>query len=257
MLEQVVIIGGCYYVPLIQSLSIVIPAFNEESRLPASLERISRYLGGQSFSFVEILVVDDGSVDRTAEAAQRFADRHSFVRVLRNPGNRGKGYSVRYGMDEARGEWRLFTDADLSSPIEELEKLAAAVENESNDIAIGSRALNRALIEVHQPAFREIAGKLFNFAMRTTIGLHIHDTQCGFKLFSRRAAETIFPRQRLERFGFDAEVLYIAYLHGFRIAEIPVRWRHVEGTKVSMWNGAQSFLDLLVIRANQLSGRYK
>jgi glycosyltransferase involved in cell wall biosynthesis len=241
---------------LVRSLSVVIPAYNEASRLPATLGRVSAYLASRGFDFEEILVVDDGSTDGTAARAEAFAASHPNVRVLRNPGNRGKGYAVRNGMLEARGDWRLFTDADLSSPIEEVEKLVGAVRDRHAGVAIGSRALDRSLISVHQPPYREIAGKFFNLVMRLAVGLPFRDTQCGFKLFSREAAEAAFSRQLLERFGFDVEVLLIARLHGFHIEEVPVKWAHVEGTKVSTWNGAQSFLDLLVIRWNRLSGKY-
>src|SRR4051812_43022962 len=141
--------------------------------------------------------------------ATELASRHPSVRVLRNPGNRGKGYSVRHGMLEAKGEWALFTDADLSAPIEELEKLFSAVEGSGAAIAIGSRALDRSLVGVHQPIFREYAGRFFNLVMRAITGLKFKDTQCGFKLFRRDAAHAIFERQQLERFGFDAEVLFI------------------------------------------------
>jgi dolichyl-phosphate beta-glucosyltransferase len=159
-------------------------------------------------------------------------------------------------MLEAQGEWLLFSDADLSTPIEELEKLYAAV-NESVPIAIGSRALDRSLIGVHQPVFRERAGQVFNFVMRFALGLDIHDTQCGFKLFRRDTAREIFSRQKLERFSFDAEILFIARKLGVRAAEVPVRWNNVEGTKVGMWSGAQSFLDLWTIRSNAARGNYR
>ena len=202
-------------------------------------------------------MVDDGSNDGTARTAAEFARQHPGVRVLSNPGNRGKGYSVRSGMLEAKGQWRLFTDADLSAPIEELARLEQAIARSAASIAIGSRALDPSLIEVHQPAFRETAGKLFNVAMQMALGLRLQDTQCGFKLFSAEAAKTAFTRQQLDGFGFDAEVLFIAKLHGFGIEEVPVRWRHAEGTKVSVWNGARSFLDLVAIRANQITRKYR
>lgn len=233
------------------SLSIVIPAYNEERRLAATLERISEYLAGQAPAFAEILVVDDGSRDRTAEVAAAFPD----VRVLHNPGNRGKGYSVRHGMLEARGEWTLFTDADLSTPIAELEKLWAAV-REGAAVAIGSRALDRTLIGVHQPYLRETMGRIFNLFMRLATGLPFSDTQCGFKLFRSCAAKKIFARQSLDGFGFDVEVLFIARRLGYSIAEVPVRWNDVAGTKVSLARGMKAFLDPLRIRWNQLTGRY-
>ncbi|MDQ2901737.1 MAG: glycosyltransferase family 2 protein [Acidobacteriota bacterium] len=240
-----------------RSISIVIPAYNEEARLPATLRQAIEYLNRTEWTFWEILVVDDGSTDRTVACAEEFAKENPGVRVLRNPGNRGKGYSVRNGMLQARGEWSLFTDADLSAPIEELDKLWSAVDRAQASGAIGSRALDRSLIEVHQPFYRETLGKFFNFTMRAIVRLRFADTQCGFKLFESRAAREIFGRQRLNRFGFDVEVLFIARKLGLRILEIPVRWRNAEGSKVGMLNGAQSFLDLLTIRLNQLRGKYR
>jgi glycosyltransferase involved in cell wall biosynthesis len=235
-----------------RSLSIVIPAYNEEARLPATLRQISAWLDAQTWSFREIVVVDDGSRDRTAEAAARFAG----VRVLRNPGNRGKGYSVRHGMLEARGEWILFSDADLSTPIEEAGKLwAAAGENDAH-VAIGSRALDRSLIGVHQPAIREASGRLFNLLMRAITGLPFRDTQCGFKLFEAGAAKDVFRRQALDGFGFDVEVLALARARGYRVVEVPVRWDNAEGTKVGLGGGVEAFFDLLRVRWNLLRGRY-
>jgi glycosyltransferase involved in cell wall biosynthesis len=179
------------------------------------------------------------------------------VRVLRNPGNRGKGYSVRHGMMEARGEWRLFTDADLSAPIEELEKLWEAMQRDGSQVAIGSRALDRSLIGVHQPSIREGAGRVFNAVMRAVVGLQIADTQCGFKLFQGAAALRIFPLQQLERFGFDVEILFIAKKQGFRISEVPVRWNHVDGSKVGMLTGLHAFSELAAVRWNNLKGKYR
>ena len=235
-----------------RSISIIIPAYNEEKRLPATLERVRTYLNGSSWEFSEIVVVDDGSQDTTAEVARRFG-----ARVLENPGNRGKGYTVRHGMLEARGEWALFTDADLSAPIDELGRLWSAVEREGAPAAIGSRALDRSLIGVHQPSFRENMGRIFNFAMRLATGLPFRDTQCGFKLFETAVAREIFRRQRLDGFGFDVEVLYIARRLGYRTLEIPVRWNDVTGTKVSLWRGLMAFLDPLKVRWNGLTGKYR
>jgi glycosyltransferase involved in cell wall biosynthesis len=240
-----------------QSISVVIPAYNEEKRLPSALARILEYLDTSGLPVTEILVVDDGSRDGTAAAVLEFARRRPCVRLLKNPGNRGKGYSVRHGMLEAKGDWALFTDADLSSPIEEITKLLDAVEQNSAQVAIGSRALDRSLVGVHQPAFREYAGRFFNLVMRLITGLKFHDTQCGFKLFERKASRAIFSRQRLERFGFDAEVLFIAKLLGFRAVEVPVRWNDVEGSKVGTLQGLNGFVDLLRIRRNHCAGRYK
>jgi dolichyl-phosphate beta-glucosyltransferase len=242
---------------LTRSISIIIPAYNEQVRLPGTLRRIAEYLRPGDWSFQEILIVDDGSRDGTAAAAEEFARSNPCARVLRNPGNRGKGYSVRHGMLEARAEWRLFSDADLSTPIEELEKLWAAVSTGKDAIAIGSRALDRSLIGVHQPGHRETMGRFFNGVMRVTTGLAISDTQCGFKLFRADVAQEVFSRQRLERFGFDAEVLYIAHHRGHGIAEVPVRWNHVDGSKVSMMTGMRAFEELLEIRLNNLRGKYR
>ena len=197
-------------------------------------------------------MVDDGSQDATAEAAQC-----SGARVIANPGNRGKGYAVRNGMLQAQGEWALFSDADLSSPIEELEKLWRITEKESAEVAIGSRALDRSLIGVHQPFFRDRVGRLFNLVMRLATGLPFHDTQCGFKLFHARAAKEIFSRQRLDGFGFDVEALYIARRLGFKCLEVPVKWNDVAGTKVSLWRGVAAFLDPIQVRWNGLTGKYR
>jgi dolichyl-phosphate beta-glucosyltransferase len=242
---------------LTRSISIVIPAYNEQARLPETLRRVERYLQESGWDFHEILVVDDGSTDLTADAAMSFASSNPNVRVLRNSENRGKGFSVRHGMLEARGEWRLFSDADLSTPIEELEKLWRAVAQGKDKVAIGSRAIDPSLIGIHQPGYRETLGRMFNFVMRIATGLPIADTQCGFKLFHRNVAEEVFPRQLQERFGFDAEVLYIAARRGYGIAEIPVRWNHVDGSKVGMLTGLHAFVELLGIRINSLRGRYR
>ena len=240
-----------------QSISVIVPAYNEETRLPSTLNRIIEYLDGKQFSFAEILVVDDGSRDGTAAVISDFARRHPCVRLVPNPGNRGKGYSVRHGMLEARGDWALFTDADLSAPIEELEKLTEAARRESAEVAIGSRALDRSLVGVHQPLLREYAGRFFNLVMRAVTGLRFRDTQCGFKLFQREAARRIFAMQRLERFGFDAEVLFIAGRMGYRTVETPVRWNDVAGSKVGTLQGLNGFVDLLRIRINSWVGRYE
>jgi dolichyl-phosphate beta-glucosyltransferase len=235
-----------------RSISIVIPAYNEEKRLPATLRTVQAYLNTKPWQFAEVIVVDDGSRDRTVEVA-----RAAGVRVLQNPGNRGKGYSVRHGMLEAKGEWALFTDADLSAPIDDLEKLLDAVDARKAPVAIGSRALDRSLIGVRQPFFRETMGKVFNLAMRMVTGLPFHDTQCGFKLFERRAAAEIFKRQLLDGFGFDVEVLYIARRLGYTAIEVPVRWNDVAGTKVSMWRGMTAFLDPIKVRWNGIQGKYR
>jgi dolichyl-phosphate beta-glucosyltransferase len=235
-------------------LSIIIPSYNEESRLSATLERIAAYLENYSGS-AEVLVVDDGSNDRTAAVAESFRSKIPLLRVVSNGENRGKGYSVRHGMQEARGRIALFTDADLSAPIEEAGKLLDALE--THDVAIGSRAMDRGMISVHESRFREFAGIVFNKIVRVILWLPFVDTQCGFKAFRRESCKIIFEQQTIERFGFDPELLYLARHHGLRTVEIPVRWGHSPATKVSMLRDSiQMFLDVFTIRWNALTGRY-
>lgn len=235
-------------------LSIVIPAFNEEQRLPATLEKIANYIR-EKRPDTEVIVVDDGSTDKTAEVAGASRGEIGQLRVVSNGRNRGKGFSVRHGSLEAKGDIILFTDADLSAPIEEGEKLLAAIE--SHDVAIGSRAVDRSLIEVHESAFREFAGIIFNKIVRVILRLPFVDTQCGFKAFRRERCLIIFEQQTIERFGFDPELLYLARHHGLSIVEVPVRWAHSPATKVNMMrDSVQMFLDVLIIRWNALRGRY-
>ena len=235
-----------------RSLSIIIPAYNEAKRLPASLVKVREYLSASPWEFAEVVVVDDGSTDDTVQVA-----RDAGVRVLQNPGNRGKGYSVKHGMLEAKGEWALFTDADLSTPIGEVEKLWSALVDEPAQAAVGSRAVDRSLVGVHQPWLREAVGRVFNAVMRVVTGLPFKDTQCGFKLFQSSAGREVFSRQQLDGFGFDVEVLFIAKQLGFRSLEVPVRWDNVEGTKVSLLLGLAAFVDLLKVRRNGLQGKYE
>ena len=240
--------------PGLPKLSIVIPAFNEEKRLPATLERIASYIN-KSGRATEVIVVDDGSGDGTIGVAESFRETISDLRVVSNGRNRGKGYSVRHGFMESRGEIVLFTDADLSAPIEEADKLLAKMDG--YDVAIGSRAVNRELIEVHESKFREFAGTIFNRIVRLILRLPFVDTQCGFKAFRREKCRIIFEQQTIERFGFDPELLYLARRHGLRAVEIPVRWGHSPATKVSMLHDSiQMFIDVFMIRWNSLSGRY-
>ena len=213
---------------------------------------MKEYLAESAWEFSEILVVDDGSKDGTVQAAEAAG-----ARVLRNPMNRGKGYTVAHGMMEAKGDWALFSDADLSTPIEEVEKLWRAVEKENAQVAIGSRAVDRSLVGVHQPAMREAAGRAFNIVMRVVTGLRFRDTQCGFKLFEASAAREVFERQTLDRFGFDVEALYIAAHLGYRVLEVPVRWNDVAGTKVSTLSGVKAFADPFKVRWNAIKGKYK
>ena len=236
-------------------LSIVVPAYNEAARLPVTLPQLVAFC--ERSGDAEVLIVDDGSRDTTADLVAEYAKRHPFLRLVRNPGNRGKGYSVRHGIQEATGDWMLSTDADLSSPIEEVSKLQAAAEKAQAAVAIGSRALDRSLVGVHQAPLREWGGRLFNLVMRVATGLPFKDTQCGFKLFRRDAARAIFPRQKLDGFGFDVEDLVIARVQGFKVVEVPVVWNNVEGTKVGALSSARAFSDLAVVRWNQVLGRYR
>jgi glycosyltransferase involved in cell wall biosynthesis len=236
-------------------LSIIVPSYNEELRLPPSLDRIAEYVKASGRP-TEVLVVDDGSKDKTAEVAASYADRIANLRVLKNGVNRGKGYSVKHGMLEARGEIVLFTDADLSAPIEEADKLLAAMGQ--YDVAIGSRALDRSLVSVHESEFREFAGIIFNKIVRIVLWLPFVDTQCGFKTFRRERCRIIFEQQRIERFGFDPELLYLARHHGLKAVEIPVRWAHSPATKINMMrDSVLMFVDVFTIRWNAMMGRYR
>jgi dolichyl-phosphate beta-glucosyltransferase len=231
-------------VPLV---SVVIPAYNEGKRLPPTLEKIQRHLAGRPH---EIVVVDDGSQDDTAARAAAAG-----VTVVRNEGNRGKGYSVRRGMLQARGARRLMTDADLSTPIEDLGRLMAKMD-EGYDVVIASRALPDSNVEVRQPWYRENSGRAFNLCVRLLALPGLHDTQCGFKLFTAAAAEQAFGASRLDGFSFDVEALFVARRRGYRIAEVPVTWRNDEATRVGTFKGALAFLDLARIRLNDLRGAY-
>jgi glycosyltransferase involved in cell wall biosynthesis len=236
-------------------LSIIIPSFNEQQRLPDSLEKIAAYIRERRPN-TEVIVVDDGSTDKTAAVAESYKGKIPNLRVLSNGINRGKGFSVRHGSLEARGNIALFTDADLSSPIEEGEKLFAGLH--THDVAIGSRAVDRSLIEAHQSVFREFAGIVFNRIVRVILRLPFVDTQCGFKAFRRERCRIIFEQQTIERFGFDPELLYLARHHGLSTVEVPVRWAHSPATKVSLLKDSLGmFLDVFVIRWNALLGRYR
>ena len=236
--------------------SVIIPAYNEDARLAATLEKVLAYMADRGWS-AEVIVVNDGSHDNTAEIVHGFAERNPRLQLLENPGNRGKGYSVRNGMLHAQGEILLFSDADLSSPIEEADKLFAAI-SEGADVAIGSRWLRSDLQTQRQPLYRQLFGRVFNFLLRVTLGLNFKDTQCGFKAFTRLAASAIFPLQTIERWGFDPELLYVAKKLGFKVAEVPVAWAHREGTRINpLRDGTRMFLEMLKIRWNALSGRYE
>ena len=235
--------------------SIVIPAFNEKARIPATLREVVNCVRARNWS-AEVIVVDDGSRDSTAELVRAFAAGASEVRLVQNPGNRGKGYSVRSGILQALGDIVMFTDADLSAPIEEAEGLFAAIADGA-DIAIGSRWLERNRQSIRQPLYRQILGRCFNGVTRAVMGLPFADTQCGFKAFTRAAAQTVFQLQTIERWGFDPEILFIALKRGFRVDEVPVSWAHDQRSKISyLRDGMRMLSDIAIVRCNALIGRY-
>ncbi len=235
--------------------SIVIPAYNESARLGGTLEKVLNYIAQNAFD-AEVIVVNDGSRDDTADIVRVFAEKNPALRLVENPGNRGKGYSVRNGMLNARGRILLFSDADLSSPIEEVPKLLQALQ-EGADIAIGSRWVNPELQTQRQPIHRQIFGRVFNLLLRTTLGLQFHDTQCGFKAFKRHAAEAVFPQQRIERWGFDPEILFLARKRGLVVKEVPVIWGHSGGARINpVVDGARMFGEMLRVRWYDLCGKY-
>lgn len=238
------------------ALSIVVPAFNEERRLPRALERLRDYIEARRLD-AEVIVVDDGSTDSTAGNAYSFRGQLPHLVLLSTgKGNHGKGYAVRTGMLAARASVALFTDVDLSSPLEESAKLIAELAS-GYDVAIGSRALNRELIETHQSAAREWAGIAFNKAVKLATGLPFEDTQCGFKAFRMPQARIIFEQQRIHGFGFDPEILFLAKWHGLRAVEVPVRWAHDPYTKVRVLrDGLDMLAGLATIRANAVRGLY-
>ncbi len=236
--------------------SFIIPAYNESERLAGSLPKVFAYIRERQLQ-AEVIVVNDGSTDNTAEIARNFASQHTEVRLIENPGNRGKGYSVRNGMLHAKGDVLLFTDADLSSPIYEATKLFAAID-QGAEVAIGSRWLQADLQTERQPWYRQLYGRLFNFALRMVLGLKYRDTQCGFKAFTRAAVQTVFSRQRVERWGFDPELLFLANKFKLRAAEVPVEWAHDHRSKVSpLRDGLKMGVEMLAVRWNDLRGLYE
>jgi dolichyl-phosphate beta-glucosyltransferase len=238
-------------------LSIVIPAYNEALRIGSTLEKVRQYAETRNYPY-ELILVDDGSWDETPQILRGFQERYAPARILRNEPNRGKGFTVRRGVLEARGEFVLFTDADLSAPIEENNKLLAALEASGADAAVGSRALDRRLIGIHQPWRREMAGRVFNLLVRLFTGLKIRDTQCGLKLFRRASTRRAFELQRVTGFGFDPEVLFLIQHLGGKILEVPVRWNDSPATKVHfLRDSTRMFLDLVVLRWRALAGSYR
>jgi dolichyl-phosphate beta-glucosyltransferase len=235
--------------------SIVIPAYNEAARIPATLDAVVACIRSRGWS-AEVVVVDDGSRDATADVVRAFAARAPEVRLLQNAGNRGKGFSVRNGLLRSLGEIVMFTDADLSAPIEEAERLFAAIAGGA-DIAIGSRWLERSRQTIRQPFYRRFFGRCFNGVTRAVMGLSFADTQCGFKAFTRAAAQTVSQLQTIDRWGFDPEILFIALKRGYRIEEVPVSWAHDERTRISyLKDGIRMLQDIAIVRWNALLGRY-
>ena len=236
--------------------SIIVPAYNERERVALTLQRIVEYVRGEGWN-AEIIAVDDGSRDETPEIISRLATQYPELRLIQNPGNQGKGYAVRNGMRNARGEMLLFTDADLSSPISEARKLFAAIENGAN-VAIGSRWLDPSLQFQPQPLSRRIFSRTFNLFLRIMLGLNFHDTQCGFKAFTRNAAEAIFPLQQINRWGFDAEILYIARRKKLKIAEVPVAWGHDDRSTIHpLRDGIRMGTEVLKVKWSGLRGKYR
>lgn len=241
------------------SLSIVIPAYNEAARLGLALHTIFDYLKGQAGDS-EVIVVDDGSKDETVKVAEQAIETQSGgirASVIPVKPNRGKGHAVCTGLLAASAPVALFTDADLSTPITETPKLALPIERGEYDLTFGSRALDRGLIGVHQPWRREQGGRVFNLIVRLATGLPFWDTQCGFKAFRLSVCRPIIEAATIERFGFDVELLYVAYKAGLRLQEIPVRWDHNEGSKVEvMRDSLRMFDEVRTIRAQARRGVY-
>jgi glycosyltransferase involved in cell wall biosynthesis len=236
-------------------LSIVIPAYNESARIDNALERVMSCVAERGWD-AEVLVVDDGSKDDTAAIVQRWMTTHPRLHMVQNPGNKGKGYSVRNGLLQAAGEIVMFTDADLSAPMEEAERLMAALADGA-DVAIGSRWMDKTRQTIHQPLYRQFFGRCFNWITRTVMGLPFKDTQCGFKAFKRSAAQVIFRLQTIERWGFDPEILFIARKLKYVIREVPVTWGHDERSRMSyLKDGMKMLEDMARIRANSIAGRY-
>lgn len=228
-------------------LSLIIPAYNERDRLASTLITIEAYMSSFRKSY-EIIIVDDGSSDGMLDMVRQQAKESGTVRLVRYEQNQGKGYAIRQGVAVARGDYIAFSDADLSAPIDELPKLFDAIKD-GNDVAICSRAIKGAVLEVRQPLYRELGGKALNLAIRTFAVRGIHDTQCGFKLFRGKAAHDIFKRCFINGWSFDIEALYLARKLGYEIAEVPVKWHHSEGSKIHPFSaGVHMLMDLIKIR---------
>lgn len=235
-------------------VSIVVPAYNEAIRIGDSIRKIEEFRIRLPFN-TEVLIVDDGSRDDTSAIVQKLG--FSGLRLIRNETNHGKGFAVQMGALLSTGEYVLVSDADLSAPIEELEKLLSAAEGQNAAVVIGSRAVDRSMITIHQSRVRELGGILFNRMVRLFLGLDLYDTQCGFKLFKREKIRPMFEKLTIWGFGFDPELLFLASRAGLKILEVPVRWSHADGSKIRfLRDGLRMFADLLQIRWNSIRGRY-
>ena len=239
-------------------ISIVIPAYEEAARISGPLRRVYEYLDNGKID-AEVIVVDDGSRDTTAEAAEAEFAKHPNIEahVIRYEPNRGKGYAVCTGLKAARADIALFSDADFSSPIEEMTKLVDPIKSGEFDVTFGSRALDRSLIGTHQPWSREQGGKVVNLIIRTMSRLPFADTQCGFKAFNMTRFRPLLDAMTVDRFGFDVEFLFVAKYHGLRLKEVPVRWNNVEGSKVDAFRDTRRMIgELRQIRRNAKTGAY-
>jgi dolichyl-phosphate beta-glucosyltransferase len=237
-------------------LSVIVPAYNEEKRLPKTLREIDEYLRKQNYDS-EIIVVSDGSKDRTVEVSKNLMSEIKNLRVIEFKENRGKGFGVKEGMLAALGEYRLFTDADNSTPISQIEKIWTEFEKGA-DIVIGSRDIKGAILDPHQPLFRRLTGEVFKYLRKIIVGLwEIEDSQCGFKCFTKRAAEDIFPKCKISRFAFDPEILLIGKKLGYKIKEIPIYWKNDLQSKVKLKSMIKMLLDLFKIRLNLIKHKYE
>lgn len=239
-------------------VSIVVPAYEEEERLGDSIRKILAYIGESGIG-AELIIVDDGSGDRTSEVAEEACGEFPSAptRVIRYEANRGKGFAVKTGLLASTGDIALFSDADLSTPIEEMHKLIDPIAAGEHDVTFGSRALDRSLIGTHQPWRREQGGKVFNLVVRLMTGLPFWDTQCGFKAFDLAKFRPLLDVMKIDRFGFDVEFLYVAHLHGLRLKEIPVRWNNDERSKVSVVRDSiRMFDEVRQIRRNARKAIY-
>lgn len=236
-------------------LSVIVPVYNEEKTIEGTLKKISEYLQKNNWKY-EIIVVDDGSRDTTRKVVENYKKRNTHIKLLRNKANRGKGYAVKKGILKANGKYLLFSDADLSTPIEEVEKLLKWL-GQGYDVAIGSRGLQESRIEIHQPWYRETMGRIFNLLVQAIVMRGIKDTQCGFKCFKKEVAHNLFPQQKIDGFAFDTEILFLARKHNYKVREVPIRWINSPITRVhSIYSSFQMLKDLMRIKINAWKKRY-